>query len=258
MFNRYVSLTGIGWGSYYPKYTNLGVIALAYSCIAPLVLGFATVGFALLYLAFRYNVLFTLGTQIDTKGRAYARALQQLTVGIYLAEFCLIGLFAIGSSGSGSSVGPLVLMIIFAVGTVSWHMQLRSAMSRHLTSLPSDLLAEEHCSNNDEEKGYPAGQSHTDARKVDSGTSSGDEYQVPASANPPAPPTGFMGKIKGFLLPNRHASAAAISKYILSPHLANPVRPYTQQEREAAYLHPALSAETPIIYSARSSMLRGR
>ncbi|KAK0843200.1 phosphate metabolism protein 7 [Friedmanniomyces endolithicus] len=231
--------------------TNLGVIALAYSCIAPLVLGFATVGFALLYLAFRYNVLFTLGTQIDTKGRAYARALQQLTVGIYLAEFCLIGLFAIGSSGSGSSVGPLVLMIIFAVGTVIWHMQLRSAMSRHLTSLPSDLLAEEHCSNNDEEKGYPAGQSHTDARKVDSGTSSGDEYQVPASANPPAPPTGFMGKIKGFLLPNRHASAAAISKYILSPHLANPVRPYTQQEREAAYLHPALSAETPIIWLAR-------
>jgi len=172
-------------------------------------------------------------------------------VGIYLAEFCLIGLFAIGSSGSGSSVGPLVLMIIFAVGTVIWHMQLRSAMSRHLTSLPSDLLAEEHCSNNDEEKGYPAGQSHTDARKVDSGTSSGDEYQVPASANPPAPPTGFMGKIKGFLLPNRHASAAAISKYILSPHLANPVRPYTQQEREAAYLHPALSAETPIIWLAR-------
>ena len=26
MYNRYVSLTGIGWGSYYPKYTNLGVI----------------------------------------------------------------------------------------------------------------------------------------------------------------------------------------------------------------------------------------
>ncbi|KAK1055749.1 phosphate metabolism protein 7 [Friedmanniomyces endolithicus] len=252
MYNRYVSLTGIGWGSYYPKYTNLGVIALAYSCIAPLVLGFATVGFALLYLAFRYNVLFTLGTQIDTKGRAYARALQQLTVGIYLAEFCLIGLFAIGSSGSGVSAGPLVLMIIFAIGTVLWHIQLRSAMSRHLTSLPSDLLAEEHCDNNDEEKNFPTGQSrHTDARKVDSGTSSGDEYQVPASADPPAPPTGFMGKLKEFLLPNRHASAAVISKYILSPHLANPVRPYTQQELEAAYLHPALSAETPIIWLAR-------
>ncbi|TKA83076.1 hypothetical protein B0A55_00936 [Friedmanniomyces simplex] len=253
MYNRYVSLAGIGWGSFYPKYTNLGVIALAYSCIAPLVLGFATVGFGLLYLAFRYNVLFTLGTQVDTKGRAYARALQQLTIGIYLAEVCLIGLFAIGSSGSGSSVGPLILMIIFAVGTVIWHWQLRSAMSKHVTSLPSDLLAEEYRGSDDEEKSYPNGRSHNNPKKVDSGSSSGDDYQVPRSADPPTPPGGFIGTLKSFLLPSRFASAAVISKHILSPHLANSVRPYTQQEREDAYLHPALTAETPIIWLARDN-----
>ncbi|KAK4962623.1 phosphate metabolism protein 7 [Elasticomyces elasticus] len=251
MYNRYVSLAGIGWGSFYPKYTNLGVIALAYSCIAPLVLGFATVGFALLYLAFRYNILFTMGTDVDTKGRAYARALQQLTVGIYLAEFCLIGLFAIGTSGSAASAGPLVLMIIFTIGTILWHVQLRAAVAKHVVSLPSDLLAEQDNGpqhNRDEEKGYNNGHA---TKKVDSDSSASDEYQVPNSANPPKPPTGIVGRLKGFLLPGRFASAAVISKHILSPHLANPVRPYTPKEREEAYMHPALTAETPIIWLPR-------
>jgi hypothetical protein len=40
---RYVSLMEPSWGAEYPKWTNLGVIAIAYGNIAPLVLGFATV-----------------------------------------------------------------------------------------------------------------------------------------------------------------------------------------------------------------------
>merc|ERR1711981_1415431 len=94
MYNRYMSLAGLGWGSVYPKFTNLAVIAISYSCIAPLVLGFATIGLGLLYLVYRHNFLYVYDNNIDTKGMAYAKALQQLTVGVYLAEFCLIGLFA--------------------------------------------------------------------------------------------------------------------------------------------------------------------
>ena len=60
-YNRFTNLAGIGWGATYPKFTLLGVIALSYSCIAPLVLGFATLGFCLLYLMFRYNWLFRAG-----------------------------------------------------------------------------------------------------------------------------------------------------------------------------------------------------
>ncbi|KAK5121258.1 hypothetical protein LTR85_005424 [Meristemomyces frigidus] len=256
MYNRYVTLSGIGWGSFYPKYTNLGVIALAYSCIAPLVLGFATVGFGLLYLGFRYNILFTLGTQVDTQGRAYARALQQLTVGIYLSEFCLIGLFVIGSSGSTLSVGPLVLMIIFTLGTVIWHFQVRSALSRHTTTLPSDLLAEEYCRgpvDDDGEKGHvELHDANGNIKKLDSEESSRSaQYQVPRSADPPPPPSGLFGKIKAFIFPSEFASAAVLSKYILSPHLSEPVRPYTSVEREEAYLNPALTAATPVVWLAR-------
>jgi len=217
-------------------------------------LGFATVGFGILYLAFRYRVLFTLGTQVDTKGRAYAKALQQLTVGIYLAEICMIGLFAIGTSGNSAAVGPLVLMIIFTIGTVIWHWQLRSAMSKHTTTLPNDLLAEECRSPShreaDQEKGLSDQESEDVAKKDD--TSSGDStYQTPRSESPPKPPKGIVGKIKAFLFPSKFASAAVISKHILSPHLSQAVRPYCDKEREEAYMHPAFLAETPAIWLAR-------
>ncbi|KAM3072575.1 phosphate metabolism protein 7 [Clarireedia jacksonii] len=82
MYNRYIRLAGLGWGSLYPKFGCLGVIAISYSCIAPLVLGFATIGFVLIYLAVRYNMFYVLTNKVNTKGQSYAKALQQLTVGV--------------------------------------------------------------------------------------------------------------------------------------------------------------------------------
>jgi len=140
MYNRYMSLAGLGWGSVYPKFTNLGVIAISYSCIAPLVLGFATIGLGLLYLVYRHNFLYVYGNNVDTRGMSYARALQQLTVGVYLAEFCLIGLFAIRIGDSSMAVGPLVLMIVFTIGTILYHIKMRAALSRLTVQLPADLL----------------------------------------------------------------------------------------------------------------------
>lgn len=282
-YNRYVGLGGLNWGVLYPMFTNLGVIgksstailcnrtkanrpaALSYSCIAPLVLGFATVGFGVLYLAFRYNTLFSLGTQVDMKGASYARALQQLTVGVYLAEFCLIGLFAIGAGSSPASVGPLILEIILFVGTILFHRQMRSAVHNLTITLPSDLLAEEYQdphrkgSDGELEKGGPehgaAAGRQIDGRvhrsTSDSEHSSTTAYQVPESVSLPPEQTGIKGKIMRFFFPNKYASAAVLSQRVLSPHLAEPVRPYTKQERDIAYMNPALVDECPDIWLAR-------
>lgn len=57
---------------------------LAYSIIAPLVLGFAAICFFLFYLAYRYQFLYINGAKFDTKGLMYPRALQQLMVGLYV------------------------------------------------------------------------------------------------------------------------------------------------------------------------------
>lgn len=145
MYNRWMNLAGIGWGSEYPKWTNLGVIALAYSCIAPLVLGFATIGFALLYLAFRYKWLFILGNNIDMKGAAYAKALKQLMWGVYLSAGCLTGLFAIGTAKSAQSAGPLALMVVFLVVVIAFQVIGNYALKPLEEGLPLDLVSDSAC-----------------------------------------------------------------------------------------------------------------
>lgn len=146
-------------------------------------------------------------------------------------------------------------MIIFLLVTVIWHFQVRSALSKHTTTLPSDLLAEEYRrgpADDDAEKGdVDRHNANGKIKTLDSESSSSAQYQVPRSADPPPPPKGIFGKIKAFVFPSEFASAAVLSKYILSPHLSEPVRPYTSREREEAYLNPALSSAAPVVWLAR-------
>lgn len=141
-FNRLMQLPSKDWGSIYPKFANLAVIAISYSCIAPLVLGFSTLGMTLIYFAFRYNILFVYEPDIDTKGASYALALQHLVSGIYLSELCLIGLFAIRLGDSPLSTGPLVMMIVLLVCTFLWHISVRRAFHPLTHLLPRNLLIE--------------------------------------------------------------------------------------------------------------------
>lgn len=138
LYNKWANLSAISWGSTLPIYTNITVIAITYAAIAPLILGWATVGMSLFYFAWRYNVLFVTDTQIDTRGLIYPRALKQLFTGIYLSELCLIGLFA-----ASVAIGPLVLMIAFLVFTVLFHLSLNAALDPLLYNLPQTLMAEE-------------------------------------------------------------------------------------------------------------------
>lgn len=142
MYKRWTQLAGLGWGTVFPIYTNLFVIAICYACIAPIVLFFAGVGLWLFWFAYRYNILFVYDINIDTKGLVYPRALQQLFVGLYIAEICLIGLFAI-KAGNHGALGPLILMILLLVFTALYNVALNSALTPLLNYLPKSLEAEE-------------------------------------------------------------------------------------------------------------------
>jgi hypothetical protein len=109
-------------------------ISIAYAIIAPLMLGFAAIGLGLFYFAHRYNLLFVDSSVIDTKGLVYAKALQHTLIGCYLAVLCLIGLF-----GVAAAPGPVVLMVIFLVFMVLYHMSLSSAIHPLLHYLPRSL-----------------------------------------------------------------------------------------------------------------------
>lgn len=111
---------------------------MTYSCIAPLILGFAFLGLYLVYQAYRYNFLFVYDIQVDTKGLVYPRALQHLLTGLYLAEICLIGLCAIKGA-----IGPVIIMALFMVGNILAHMSLNDALAPLNSFLPRSLDAEE-------------------------------------------------------------------------------------------------------------------
>ncbi|KAJ5641877.1 hypothetical protein N7490_005877 [Penicillium lividum] len=138
LYTRWAELASLSWGSVFPVFTNMGVIALTYSCIAPLILGFSFIGLYLVYQAYRYNFFFVYDIQVDTKGLVYPRALQHLLTGLYIAEICLIGLCAIKGA-----IGPVVIMVIFLIVNILAHISLNEALTPLNTFLPRSLDAEE-------------------------------------------------------------------------------------------------------------------
>ncbi|KAJ9612485.1 hypothetical protein H2200_004082 [Cladophialophora chaetospira] len=135
---RWHRLQRIHWGAVFPVYTNLGVIALTYALIAPIVLGFAAVGVAFLHIVFRYNLTYVYDSEVDTRGLVYPRALMQLLLGLYFSEICMIGLFSL----KGAYV-PVVLTAALLVLTGLVHTSLIDALGPLLWSLPKSLTKEE-------------------------------------------------------------------------------------------------------------------
>ncbi|KAK0639756.1 hypothetical protein B0T16DRAFT_423705 [Cercophora newfieldiana] len=170
-FFRWRKLTQIHWGGEYPRFTNLGVIALSYSCIAPLVLLFAGLGMWFLSYTYRYNIIYVYDSDLDTLGLFYPRALMQLMFGLYVAEICLIGLFALKSA-----LGPVLLMLIFFIFTALVHISLSEAVSPLLANLPRTLALERDIGPIAEES--PAEQSSTTSAPEHAGGSAAAYYDV--------------------------------------------------------------------------------
>jgi hypothetical protein len=113
-------------------------LALCYSCIAPLILVFAGLGMAFVHFVYKYNLIYAYDADVDTKGLLYPKALMQLFIGLYLAEICLVGLFALNSA-----FGPLLLMILFLVFTAMVHISLSDALGPLLNNLPRTLALQD-------------------------------------------------------------------------------------------------------------------
>ncbi|KAL6880833.1 DUF221 domain-containing protein [Trichoderma novae-zelandiae] len=137
-FRTWRNLRPARWGGIFPVFTNMGVIALSYACIAPLILVFSAGGMAFMAIIWKYNLLYVFDTTTDSKGLFYPRALQHLLIGLYLAEICLIGLLILNSA-----YGPMGCVIALLLLTGLIHFLLRDAISRLMWSLPQTLALEE-------------------------------------------------------------------------------------------------------------------
>ncbi|KAF3928311.1 hypothetical protein AA313_de0209312 [Arthrobotrys entomopaga] len=87
------NLNFVTWGTFFPLYTNFGVIAVVYSVIAPLSLVFASLVFGLFWLVYRYNLLYVMDYQVDSGGLFFPKAINHLYAGVYIMEICMAGLF---------------------------------------------------------------------------------------------------------------------------------------------------------------------
>lgn len=68
-FRAMTAVDPLDWGSTYPSTTVLAVIGLVYSVIAPLITIFAAVSFSLLYLAYKYRILYCNNSTVQEKKR---------------------------------------------------------------------------------------------------------------------------------------------------------------------------------------------
>lgn len=112
--------------------------ALCYACIAPLILIFAAGGIWFIRIIYKYNLLYVFDSTMDSRGLFYPRALLHLIIGLYMAQICLIGLFALKTA-----IGPVVLMVLFLIFTVLVHLTLSDAIAPLLQNLPQTLALEE-------------------------------------------------------------------------------------------------------------------
>lgn len=240
IFQKLTALSAPMWGSEFPKWTNLGVIALSYSCIAPLILGFSAVGLSLIYIAFRYNFLFTYENVIDTKGAAYQRALQQLTTGVYLSEICLIGLFAIAVAKDRAAIGPLAIECILLASTILFHFTLKRALVSH----EARLAYADHA---------PSSHSHAQAEnglngheKTTNTTTNGD-----AAIAPPRP-SRIPAFLQNIINPAKNSTSSLSATLDAYYHTPQPALPDDVARR--AYFNPAITSPTPVIWIVRDEM----
>jgi hypothetical protein len=196
--------------------------------IAPLVLGFATIGLSLFYLAYRYNILFVTETQIDTKGLIYPRALQHLMTGVYIGEVCMIGLF-----GIATSPGPLILMVIFLVFTVLFHFSMNSALDPLLVNLPKTLEAEEESLLVEIEAANKASVGLAEK-------SGNDDAILPAPHKKPS----FIAK---FFHPEIYTDFATLRR-LVPQHFIDPNGLYTPEIEQNAYCPPSVTSHTPLLW----------
>lgn len=258
---RYVAFTEPSWGAEYPKWTNLGVIATSYAVIAPLVLGFATVGIGLIYLSYRYNMLYVHDTHIDTKGGFYARALEQLMVGVYLGELCLLGLFGLNIGNSVVAAGPTVMQGVLIVATIVFHIFMKRKLKRaNLSSHSANF------NQRDTEAGKAADRTGAteDREAARPGSRTSDQVLVSGIGNRAAQHNAHTGS-SALTPPSNIPPKRSLLQRIFSPHTLSadqisaslitrfnhPVPPYTRQEVLEAYLHPTLAQRREVIWLAR-------
>jgi hypothetical protein len=156
-WQRQARLASIEWARLFPPLTNIAVIGIAFSVIAPLVLPFVSFAFVLYWVAYRYNVLYVYRYDYESGGRFFVAALNQLFTGLYVMEVCLIGHFfvTVGDEGRPTCVPHGIAMIVVLALTAAYQVFMNRTFKSLTEYLPvcgdvyRDVLATNRSGNED-------------------------------------------------------------------------------------------------------------
>jgi hypothetical protein len=200
---------------------------------------FAAIGLFLFYFAYRYNILYVYESgAADTKGAVYPRALQQIFVGLYIAEICLLGLFAVRLSSSKGAIGPFVMMILLLIFTALYNVGLNSALSPLINYLPKTLDSEEQMSLLEE---------HNNSKHISntgSDETKGESTLHQTDSAPPHPKPNFLTKFLKPQIYNDYATMRRLVPSTMSDDHAQDEEFMEMMIRDA-YLPPSVWAEIP-------------
>ncbi|PVI00218.1 DUF221-domain-containing protein [Periconia macrospinosa] len=236
-YSIYTQLKGMAWGKLFPKYGNFLIIAIAYSCVAPLVLGFAAVGLIFFYFSYRYMLLYTVQPKIDTKGHCYTLALQQILTGVYIAELCLIGLF-----GLRQATGPSIMTGVLFLTTIAFNATTNKYFAPLEQYLPADLAQES--GDLDSEEGAPLLSSAEEGEALSTTQSRIQRLPIPSK---------YLSPVARFFNPHVYASHRALKAWLRddAEFDEDDVQTYSEDMKRKAYLHPAYTSRTPLVWLPR-------
>ncbi|RKP29105.1 DUF221-domain-containing protein [Metschnikowia bicuspidata] len=120
-WNRYNKLGEPHFSVLYPNFQFLVLITIIYAIVAPIILGFATIAFVLIFAAILYTFVYVLQpNSFDARGRNYPCALFFTFVGLYIAEVLLAIIF-----GLALAWPAMAIEIALVVATILIHVYLK-------------------------------------------------------------------------------------------------------------------------------------
>jgi calcium permeable stress-gated cation channel len=109
--------------------------------LSPLLLVFNIITFTLFWFAHRYNALYVNRYRLDTGGLLFPRAVNQLFVGLYTMELCLVGLFLLqrDAKNKAATIPHAIIMLVVFGLTILYQYMLRRSFSPLYQYMPITL-----------------------------------------------------------------------------------------------------------------------
>lgn len=122
-WNRWNTIGQPGFATLYPGFSLLTVIALAYSVIAPLILGFTAIAFAAFYFAYIYTLVYVMRpVTTEARGKNYVKSLFHLFTGLFLAQLWITALFVFTKNWACVALEAVIIIVTIAA---RWWMKRR-------------------------------------------------------------------------------------------------------------------------------------